>query len=101
MGSCHALDIGFTFGTYNKSLAGAFFGTGVAADALARAMMDAWVAFATKGDPSTPATGAWPLYDASTRPTMIFGDGAPYLVNAPNEERLRAWDTMPERRIGP
>jgi para-nitrobenzyl esterase len=101
MGSCHALDIGFTFGTYNKSLAGAFFGTGVAADALARAMMDAWVAFATKGDPSTPTTGPWPHYDASTRPTMIFGDGAPHLVNAPNEERLRAWDTMPERRIGP
>ena len=39
MGSCHALDIGFTFGTHNKSLAGAFFGTGVAAEALARDMM--------------------------------------------------------------
>ncbi|HTW35028.1 MAG TPA: carboxylesterase/lipase family protein [Rhizomicrobium sp.] len=101
MGACHALDIGFTFGTYNKSLAGAFFGTGTAADALARDMMDSWVAFATTGDPSTRATGSWPGYDATLRPTMIFGDGAPHLVNAPNGRRLRAWDKMPERRVGP
>jgi hypothetical protein len=32
---------------------------------------------------------------------MIFGDGTPHLANAPNEERLRAWDAMPERRVGP
>jgi para-nitrobenzyl esterase len=101
MGSCHALDIGFTFGTHNKSAAGAFFGTGIAAEALARDMMASWVAFATTGDPATPATGAWPRYDASVRPTMIFGDGAPHLVNTPNEQRLRAWDKMPERRLGP
>ena len=101
MGSCHALDIGFTFATFNKSLAGAFFGTGVAAEALARDMMRSWIAFATTGDPSTSTTGVWPRYDASTRPTMIFGDGTPHLANAPNEERLRAWDAMSERRIGP
>ena len=101
MGACHALDIGFTFGTYNKSLAGAFFGTGMAADVLARDFMASWVVFAATGDPSTSATGIWPRYDADTRPTMIFGDGAPHLVQTPNEQRLRAWDNMPERRIGP
>jgi len=101
MGACHALDIGFTFGTYNKRLAGAFFGAGIAAETLAQSMMESWVAFASTGDPSTPTTGPWPRYDAVTRPTMILGDGAPSLVNAPNEQRLRAWDGMPERRIGP
>jgi len=101
MGACHALDIGFTFGTHNKRLAGAFFGSGLAAETLARSMMDSWIAFATTGDPSTPAAGTWPRYDAQMRPTMILGDGAPHLVNAPNEQRLRAWDNMPERRIGP
>src|SRR5271154_4372832 len=101
MGSCHALDIGFTFGTHYKGLAGAFFGTGVAAEALARDMMASWVAFAATGDPSTAATGPWPRFDAATRPTVIFGDGTPYLVNAPNEQRLRAWDAISERRIGP
>jgi para-nitrobenzyl esterase len=101
LGSCHALDIGFTFGTHNKSLASAFFGTGLAAETLARTMMESWVAFAQTGDPSTSTTGPWPRYDAIRRPTMILGDGAPYTIDAPNEERLRAWDTMPERRIGP
>jgi hypothetical protein len=32
---------------------------------------------------------------------MIFGDGAPHAVQKPNEARLRAWDAMPERRLGP
>ena len=101
MGSCHALDIGFTFGTHNKGLVGAFFGTGVAAEALARDMMRSWIAFATTGDPSTPSTGPWPRYDANERSTVIFGDGPPRLGHQPNEERLRAWDKMPERRVGP
>jgi len=101
MGSCHALDIGFTFGTHNKGLAGAFFGTGAEAEALARDMMEAWVAFARSGNPSTPSTGIWPRYDATTRPTMILGDGAPHIVQQPNEARLRAWDPIVERRVGP
>jgi para-nitrobenzyl esterase len=101
MGSCHALDIGFTFGTHNKSLAGTFFGTGAVAEALASDMMAAWVAFARTGDPSTARTGPWPRYEATTRPTMILGDGNPHVVNAPNETRLRAWDAMAERRLGP
>ncbi|HKD20716.1 MAG TPA: carboxylesterase family protein [Rhizomicrobium sp.] len=101
MGACHALDIGYTFGTHNKGLAGAFFGTGMEAEALARDMMEAWVAFARSGNPSTPSTGIWPRYDATTRPTMILGDGAPHIVQQPNEARLRAWDPIVERRIGP
>ncbi len=28
LGSCHALELGFVFGTYNEKLAGAFFGKG-------------------------------------------------------------------------
>ena len=35
-------------------------------------MMDAWLAFARTGDPSTPAL-PWPVYDTDTRPTMVFG----------------------------
>ena len=35
-------------------------------------MMDAWLAFARTGDPSTPAL-PWPVYDRETRPTMVFG----------------------------
>jgi para-nitrobenzyl esterase len=94
MGSCHALELGFVFGTYRERLAGAFFGTGREADALSVAMVDAWVAFARNGDPG------WQRYDAASRAMTIFGDGPPHLVNAPNEARRKVWDKFPERKLG-
>jgi Carboxylesterase family len=78
MGACHAPDIGFTFGTHNKRLVGAFFGTGIAAEAPARDMMESWIAFARTGDPPTSSSGTGPRYNATTRSTVIFGDGAPH-----------------------
>jgi para-nitrobenzyl esterase len=101
LGSCHALELGFVFGTYNEKLAGAFFGKGAAADALSAAMMLSWVQFARTGDPSSALTGAWPRYDAMTRATMMLGDGDPHVVNAPDDMRRAAWDAVAEDRIGP
>ncbi len=101
MGACHALDIGFVFGTHKQRWAGTFFGTGTAAETLSRDMMEAWTAFAKNGDPSTASTGRWSRYDTSSRPTMIFGDGPPRLVERPDEARLRIWDRIAERRLGP
>jgi len=89
------------FGTYNEKLAGAFFGTGAKAEALSVAMMESWIAFARNGDPSNATTGPWPRYDASSRKTMIFGDGNPHIAEAPNEVRRKAWTQMPETVIGP
>jgi len=100
MGSCHALEVGFVFGTHGDGLAGAFFGSGSAAEALASAMMDCWTAFARTGDPATHAADPWPVY-AQNRDVMIFGDGVPHIARAPNAERLRVWDDIPERRLGP
>jgi len=99
LGSCHALELGFVFGTYKEKLAAAFFGSGASAVALASAMMACWTTFARSGNPST--SGEWPVYDPATRSTMIFGDGAPYIENTPNEQRRLAWDTVPETSIGP
>jgi para-nitrobenzyl esterase len=95
MGSCHALELGFVFGTYNEKRAGLFFGSGPKADALSVAMMDAWLAFARTGDPG------WARYDAATRATMMFGDGNPHITNAPDDARRAAWDKIPEEKIGP
>ena len=101
MGSCHGLEVGFVFGSYRERLAGAFFGTGPEADALSDTMMEAWVAFARTGNPATEKTGPWPRYDTATRSTLILGDGAPHLAAAPNDERRKAWLSVPERRLGP
>jgi para-nitrobenzyl esterase len=100
LGACHAIEIGFMFGTYNDKTAAAFFGKGEAADAVAAAMMDAWIAFARTGNPSSAATGEWPRYESGARAAMIFGDGTPHAANAPNEARRKAWESVPEEMIG-
>ncbi len=94
-GACHALELGFVFGTYGEKPASTFFGKGPAADALSHAMIDAWTNFARTANPG------WPRYDTQTRQTMIFGDGAPHVVATPNETQRTAWDKVPERKIGP
>ncbi|HEX3674264.1 MAG TPA: carboxylesterase/lipase family protein [Rhizomicrobium sp.] len=94
-GSCHALELGFVFGTYGEKPASTFFGKGPTADALSHAMIDAWTGFARTGDPG------WPRYDAQTRQTMIFGDGAPHIAAAPNETQRAIWNAIPERKLGP
>ena len=94
LGSCHALEIGFVFGTYNEKRAGLFFGTGPRADALSEAMMQSWIAFAHGKEP-------WTRYDSATRATMMFGENDPLILNAPDDSRRAAWNDIPEERIGP
>jgi para-nitrobenzyl esterase len=101
LGSCHALELGFTFGTLRMKGAAPFFGSGPEAEALSDAMMDAWIAFAKAGNPSNDTSGAWLRYDKGKRGTMIFGAGAPHMTSAPNEARRKAWESVPASRIGP
>ncbi len=92
LGSCHALELGFMFGTMRLKGAAPFFGSGEEAEALSDAMMDAWIAFAKYGNPSADDSTAWLRYDAKKRGTMIFGDGAPHMTSAHNEDRRKAWE---------
>jgi para-nitrobenzyl esterase len=50
--------------------------------------MDAWLAFARSGDPSHPAIGGWPPYDAERRATMELGERCG-VVDAPFEAERR------------
>ena len=59
LGSCHALELGFVFGTNQIPGMPAFAGTGPAAEKLATQMQDAWLAFARTGDPSSESAGKW------------------------------------------
>lgn len=60
--------------------------------------MDAWLAFARTGDPSTPAL-AWPTYDATTRPTMVFGRTS-RVEDAPRDAERAALDAVLPRQSG-
>ncbi len=85
LGSCHALEIPFVFGTVHNPGVQAFSGGGDDALALSAAMREAWTTFARDGVPAGGGMstnsggaagaggGAWSNWDADRRPTMVFG----------------------------
>ena len=98
LGSCHALELGFVFGTNHMPGMAAFAGTGPAAEKLATQMQDAWLAFARSGDPSSESIGKWKRYDEARRSTMVFGANTK-LEDAPRDEERRAWDAIPDQNL--
>lgn len=96
LGACHALEIPFVFGATDQPLQRRFAGAGPEATVLSHAMMDAWIAFARTGDPSHPAIGPWPAYDAERQATMVFDDTSA-TVDAPFPEEAAIWDALLSR----
>jgi para-nitrobenzyl esterase len=94
LGSCHALELGFVFGTLDDN----FSGSGEEAQALSRKIQDAWAAFAHHGDTSCESLGKWKLYD-ERRETMVLGKQC-MLVEAPYDEERRAWEPFADSSIG-
>jgi para-nitrobenzyl esterase len=90
LGSCHALEIPFVFGTVQNPLIQGFSGGGPEALALSAAMRRAWTSFARSGSP-----GTWPAWDPGLRPTEILGPwpdrpGLEHAVDGPRPEELAA-----------
>ena len=98
-GACHAVELGFVFGTHSAQGMTDFSGTGPAADALAANTMDAWAAFARSGDPSCASLGRWPTYTAAERATMLLGERS-RLERAPLEDERGAWSSVPTAVYG-
>ena len=69
-GAPHTMDIALAFGTLEAG--GSYTGTGSAARALSRQMMNAFAAFARAGDPNRAGLPPWPAYALPARATMIF-----------------------------
>lgn len=72
LGSCHALEMPFVFGTLDAPTQDRFAGTGPQVESLSHNMMDAWLSFARTGKPGHAGIGEWAAYDADSRPTMVF-----------------------------
>ncbi|HXY42603.1 MAG TPA: carboxylesterase family protein, partial [Acidimicrobiales bacterium] len=73
LGSCHALELPFVFGTLDNPFVALFTGSGPEAEALSASMQAAWVAFARTGDPFLAGGCPWPVYSPSDRATMRLG----------------------------
>jgi para-nitrobenzyl esterase len=106
LGSCHALEIPFAFGTVTNPVVQQFAGAGDDALRLSEGMRQAWVSFARTGSPSGDLVGAWPSWDPIRRPTMVFGpwpdsEGMWRAVDAPrDEELLSLLNALPPSTIG-
>jgi para-nitrobenzyl esterase len=70
--SPHALEIPFVFANVGAPHAARLAPDRPDVTALAHAMSDRWIAFASTGDPNADQTPRWPAYNASERATMLF-----------------------------
>jgi para-nitrobenzyl esterase len=93
LGACHAVELGFVFGTHDLPGADQFMGSGPEADRLATATMDAWLAFARHGRPGHPGLPEWPAYEGTRRATMELGRTFA-LHEDPRGAERRLWDGL-------
>jgi para-nitrobenzyl esterase len=94
LGACHALDVPFALGTHALPGLREFAGSGPAAERVAAATMDAWLAFAKSGDPSHPGIPRWPRYAPPERLTLELGDPC-RVLEAPCEAQRLALSELP------
>ncbi len=90
LGSCHALEIPFVFGTVQNPAIQGFSGGGADALALSASIRQAWAAFARTGSP-----GSYSSWDPGLRPTAILGpwpgrSGHQHRVDGPRSEEWEA-----------
>ena len=102
LGATHGSELAFVF----DSAEGwpELYGDGVPGG-LVEQIMDAWIAFARTGDPNHPGLPAWPAYDMSRRPVMIFDTTrtAPTsaVVDDPDALTRSFWDGIPFDGVRP
>ena len=90
LGSCHALELPFVFGTHDT--APEFCGSGPVADAFAELTMDTWLAFARTGNPATTGAEA-PTWDADAKPIQVLGDN-PRVEHDWRGPEVGVWDEV-------
>jgi para-nitrobenzyl esterase len=91
LGSCHALEVPFVFGSVRIPAVQLFTGGGPDAEMLSFLIQRAWTSFARTGDPSHPALGNWTTWDPSRRSTMVFGAQS-RMEDGPRNAELSVWD---------
>ncbi|MHB8664795.1 MAG: carboxylesterase/lipase family protein [Acidimicrobiales bacterium] len=97
LGACHAIDIPFTFGTFETAGWDDFVGYDADAARLGDAIREAWSTFAATGDPSTKRLDRWSPYSTPTRATMLLGREQRMTTNVRGDVR-DAWAAAREKR---
>jgi para-nitrobenzyl esterase len=87
-GACHAIDVPFTFGTFDRAGWGRFLGADAAARQLGQELRAAWGGFARDGAPA-----GWPEWDPASRRTLVL-DTEVTVADDPLRERREAWEAL-------
>ena len=90
LGSCHALELPFVFGTHDA--APEFCGSGPVADAFSELTMDTWLNFARTGNPAGDGVDA-PAWDADAKPIQVLGDN-PRVEHDWRGPEVGVWDEV-------
>jgi para-nitrobenzyl esterase len=98
-GSCHAIELGFVFGSHSLKGPDNFFGKGDVADAINRSMMQAWASFASSGAPVIDGN-AWPQRNSDQPKHVVFGGGNAVASAVEAYTRETAWRDLPDSRVG-
>lgn len=93
LGSCHAVEIPFVFGTVHDNFAKLFVGENPEIKILSDKCVAAWTSFAYNGSPQTSLLPEWPIYDLEDRATMELGITCEVL-NDPLGEQREFWDGL-------
>jgi para-nitrobenzyl esterase len=86
LGSCHALELPFVFGAVHLPVVQVFSGAGSAVETLSTQMQQAWLSFASTGDPTHSGIDEWAPWDSAKRTTMVFGARAGVVLAPRNAE---------------
>nr|7W1I_A Chain A, Carboxylesterase [Thermobifida fusca]7W1L_A Chain A, Carboxylesterase [Thermobifida fusca] len=86
LGACHAVELPFVFRTLDR--AASLVGTNPPEE-LAETVHNAWVRFATSGDPG------WPAWNPETRSVMRFDHPVSEMVTDPYPATRALWDGVP------
>ena len=100
LGSPHAIEQPFVFGTLESSFASTYGVNGAECLELSRRVQDAWIAFARHGDPSHDGLPSWPDYSHGARKVMVF-DTQCECKDDPHGAVRPAWDAVPFDGIQP
>ncbi|MXY86978.1 MAG: carboxylesterase family protein [Chloroflexi bacterium] len=90
LGSCHALELPFVFGTH--AVAPEFCGSGPVADAFSELTMATWLNFAKTGNPAGEGVDA-PAWDAGAKPIQVLGDN-PRVEHDWRGPEVGVWDEV-------
>jgi para-nitrobenzyl esterase len=96
LGACHGLDVPLVFGNLDRGQPAVLIGSPPSqeAEAVSDRMRNAWVSFASDGEPG------WPAYDAAGRLTQVF-DAEPQVTTYPERRSRRIWADHTFAALGP